>query len=469
MSKPRKIDVDTSGLDKAKSDALALGITVAAVGAAPGLLALASVVLGVGAGFAAASTVAGGFTGELSLLEQAARSGAESVGGFSSALGDTGVAAMQDFESAAADVGDALGHLFVDLAPEIDAADGVVKDIAADFDKWAQTVSASDLTDFFSKLFGDVNLDEVKTDLGDIATFIENLAKAEQDMSPLAMGALTAFLDVLGHLNPTSRRLSPCSRLSRPWVPFAAWWTSGSRSHPRSATSRARSPTCSAAATRKRRPPRGKRPGRRYTSGVDEGAGTAAEGIETAMGGLGEAASEAANAAGMAAGASFAAGFGEGIGELGAALAGAVGEAGPLALIAAAAAGFAIGAAVGTGFAAGLGTAGAGGLGAKLASEVEGAGSGASSWLEPAGADAVQGFADGFESGAGAVAAEGGKITEALTSGLSDASGALEKEGEQAAQGFMTGLARGSGPGCPRSASTWSRGCSAGSSPRRPA
>jgi hypothetical protein len=202
LRQPEEIEIDSGKLSEATESAKTLGMTVAAIGAAPSLVGLVSILGGVGAGFAATAEAGGGLSAVTQSLEEDFRSGADGVSGFGAAVQQVGGSGLKDFSDAASLAGAGVGKLFEDLSPEIEAADKLVEDIAGDFSKWAQSVSGSGIESFFSKLFGGINVDELKSDLGDIATIIEHVGEAEQEMSPIAMGALSDVLNLLSHLPP---------------------------------------------------------------------------------------------------------------------------------------------------------------------------------------------------------------------------------------------------------------------------
>lgn len=202
LQRTREINIDASGLDKARSSALALGITLAATSLGP-LVALAAGAGLVAAGFGAAALTGGGFATVTERLLGDLMSGAMGASGFGQALDSVGSGAMQDFSNAAGAAGDAVGHIFVAIAPLIEKADGFILEIAEDFDKWAKSVGGSEIDSFFTKLFGSVNMGEVKSDLADIVTIVGNIVKAEENMSGFSFGGLSVVLDVLAHLNPT--------------------------------------------------------------------------------------------------------------------------------------------------------------------------------------------------------------------------------------------------------------------------
>ena len=196
-TKPKKVSFDSSDLKEAGENAKSLGMVMGALTFAPSLIGAASILGGVGAGFVAAAQAGGGFDAVAKDLEADFESGAKSASGFSTALKSTGTSGLVDFKGAASDAGAAIGTLFTDLSPEIKTADGFIVDIASDFEKWAKSVNASDIENFFTRLFGGINIGELATDLSDIGGVVVKLVDATEDLSPMAMFGLTDFLDVL--------------------------------------------------------------------------------------------------------------------------------------------------------------------------------------------------------------------------------------------------------------------------------
>lgn len=123
-------------------------------------------------------------------------------GTFFTTLGQTGEDALTTFGTAAGSVGDGLAHLFVTFAPDIDDLLPLVDKAATAFDKWAKSVTSGGLEDFFEKTFSPANVAALKTDLGDAATVVENIAKATASLSPTAFSGLSNLLAVAAKLSP---------------------------------------------------------------------------------------------------------------------------------------------------------------------------------------------------------------------------------------------------------------------------
>jgi hypothetical protein len=195
LGDPETIKLDSSALDKVPG--LVQLIVAGLVTLGPGAAAAAVGFGLVGAAAVAAAASAGGVTELGTDLEDAFKRGTESVSGFGSALESVGTASLKDFEGAAGLAGQAVGTLFVDLAPEIEKAAGYVDDLAGDFDKWAQSVNSSGLDDFMSKIFSEQTISELKTDLSDVLAIIEHIGQAIEDAPPAFGETLEAALNVL--------------------------------------------------------------------------------------------------------------------------------------------------------------------------------------------------------------------------------------------------------------------------------
>lgn len=122
---------------------------------------------------------------------------------FSSTLGQTGQVALADFGQAAGKVGDGLAHLFDAFAPDIDKLPPIIDDLAGDFDHWAASVTDTGLNEFLSTTFSPSNLSALAADGKEVASFVENVATASKDMSPLAFTGLGNVLDIMGQLTPS--------------------------------------------------------------------------------------------------------------------------------------------------------------------------------------------------------------------------------------------------------------------------
>ena len=422
LQKPKEVSISAPGLDAVSPLILTIAGAVATLG--PEAAGAAVGVGLVGAAFGAAASVGGGFTGVLDTLKADLMSGAEQVGGFSSALGETGIASLQDFEGAAADVGDAVGHLFTDFAPEIQDAAKDVEDLAGDFDSWAKSVNASGLDGFLSKVFNSQTISELKGDLSDIVQILKNVGGAIEDISPTALAGLSAALDVLAHIPPgviaglidLFAAMKVASMISGP-VTSAVDWVSGlfgGASEAEGAGEAAGAGEEAAAA---------------FIEGFRSGlAGISAVGEEAAAQ-LADGA-PAAGAAGAETGEAYAAGI------EGAAAVGALGEevAGDLASGAAAAG--AAGAETGEAYAAGLdGATAAGAVGEEVASELaEGAGAAGAAGTETGAA-----YAGGVEEGAQAAGAVGDETAAELESGAAAGAAAGDATGTAFAEGVAEG------------------------------
>ena len=198
---PKKVEISESGGEGISP--MVTGIVAALVLLGPAAAGAAAGLGLVGAAVGAAAMSTGGLSDVTANLEHSLQNGMMSVSGFGAALDSVGSKSMGDFESAAGSVGQALGQLFVTFSPEIEEAAGYVEDIAADFDKWAQSVSSSGLDDFLSKAFSPQELSDLKEDFGDIVKIVGTLGQVEQAIQPFAMNGLTDILNALSKLDPT--------------------------------------------------------------------------------------------------------------------------------------------------------------------------------------------------------------------------------------------------------------------------
>lgn len=123
-------------------------------------------------------------------------------GTFFTILGQTGEDALTTFGTAAGSVADGLAHLFVTFAPDIDDLLPLVDKAATAFDNWAKSVTSGGLEDFFKSTFSPANVAALKTDLGDVATVVGNIAKATAQLSPTAFSGLSNLLAVAAKLSP---------------------------------------------------------------------------------------------------------------------------------------------------------------------------------------------------------------------------------------------------------------------------
>jgi hypothetical protein len=121
---------------------------------------------------------------------------------FSTTLGTTGEVALQVFGTAVGQVGDGLAHLFVTFAPDIQNVLPLVDKATGAFDNWAKSVTSAGLDNFFAKTFSPANVAALKTDLGDVASIVKNLAGAAGQLSPTAFSGLSNVLAVLAKLSP---------------------------------------------------------------------------------------------------------------------------------------------------------------------------------------------------------------------------------------------------------------------------
>ncbi|MGH2931048.1 MAG: hypothetical protein ACRDL8_22785, partial [Solirubrobacteraceae bacterium] len=121
---------------------------------------------------------------------------------FFTTLGTTGGAALDAFGTAAGKVGDGLAHLFVTFSPDIQDVLPYITKAGTAFDNWAKSVNDKGLRDFFSKTFSPGNVATLKSDLGDLATFLGNASHAIGNLSPASFTGLNAFLTVLSKLSP---------------------------------------------------------------------------------------------------------------------------------------------------------------------------------------------------------------------------------------------------------------------------
>jgi hypothetical protein len=134
-------------------------------------------------------------------------------------------------------------------------------------------------------------------------------------------------------------------------------------------------------------------------------------------------------------------GFGAGIAAAGVSLAGALGlESGAIALAAATLVGGALGAAVGLGFKTALGATDPASSVTGLSGKVQAAAAGASTWLQPAGQQAGQGFVNGLNSQAAAAQAAAAALRNSVTSGTNGSQAWIQPAGQQTGTGFDTGL-----------------------------
>jgi hypothetical protein len=397
-------------------------------------------------------------------------------GTFFNTLGSTGQIALVNFGQAAGSVFDGLAHLFVTFAPDIDQLPPLIDKAAVSFDKWAKTVNDKGLNDFFAKTFSPANLAALKTDLGDVDTFLVNAAKAGGELSPAAFSGLSNVLGIMGKLTPNEiialtglflatkalGGIGSVAGLAKTVIGLfsggaaqaAEQAAQGTAAGTAAGTSAATAFTKAFSAEVSLALPgifatigsegsgeataAGTAMGGAAAGGFAEGAGTIAEGLTGVLGGLAEAGVPLANGAGAAIGASFAGGFAESLGGIATAVTGALPEAGGLALFGAALAGGAIGLAFGTGVVGGFGLSGAKNVASGLASDLKNSVSTASTWLQPAGEQAADGFATGFLSQVEAAAAQAKAWSQAGTAG---SSAWLAPSGTQAGQGFGTGFA----------------------------
>lgn len=404
-------------------------------------------------------------------------------GTFFSTLGGTGQVALVNFGEAAGHVADGLAHLFVTFAPDIDKLPPLVNDVARSFDNWSKSVTSKGLDDFLTKTFTPANVSALAADGKDLATFVENVARASADMSPLAFLGLSNVLSVLGSVPP--------GVIEAATALFLAAKTIGSISSGVNAISSVIGGIkglLGGAATDAEAAAEGTAAGTAAgtsaataftatfgtevtaalagvftevgaTGSAEAGtAGTAwgtaaatafgasmgaedAIDVTAALAGLGAAGSAEAAAAGAAMGTAAAGGFtaafdSEGAAEIGAS----IGAASIGAAIAAGIAGAAIGGALGLGFNLGLAASGVSGAAGKIKDETVSAASGANTWLQPAGQQAADGFGTGFLSQAGRVQGDVAQVRGWTQAGASGAGGWIQPHGQQAATGFGTGF-----------------------------
>jgi hypothetical protein len=402
---------------------------------------------------------------------------------FSDTFGATGEEAIQVFGTAAGQVGDGLAHLFVAFAPDIDNLLPSVDKLSGAFDKWASSVTDQGLKDFLTKTFSPANVHALATDGKELASFVEQVAKASQDMSPLAFTGLGNVMTILGSLTPTeiealtglflaiktvgtiSKGVSAVSGvvgtvkgLLGGAATTAETEAEGTAAGAAAGTSAATAFTSTFAAEVTAALPAvftelGATGGAEAaTAGAAWGTAAAAA-FSTALGaedaieltgvltGLGVEGDAEAALAGASMGTAFAGGFGESLAGIGAAVAAALPEAGGLALLGAGIAGAALGLAVGTGFNVGFGASGAKDAASGLMNDVKSSTAGASAWLQPAGQQAGQGFVTGFDSEAAAIKASVGQVKTWTQAAAAGSGTWIQPHGQQAGQGFATGFA----------------------------
>jgi hypothetical protein len=400
---------------------------------------------------------------------------------FSSTFGQTGEEALQVFGTAAGQVADGLAHLFVAFAPDIDNLLPGIDKLTGAFDSWAKSVSDQGLNSFLTKTFSPANVHALATDGKELASFVEQVAKASQDMSPLAFAGLGNVMTILGQLTPgeiealtglflaikTIGTISAGVGALSSFVngvkgaagkigdlfgttgeaaaagtadgeAFSGGFAKGSAAVDGDVTTvmagLAEAGSVEAAGA-------GDALGASFAGGFAKGVGTIGEGLLDAAGVGAPEVLTAANGAGDALGASFAGGFAEGVGEIGGAIASALPEAGGLALLGTAAAGLAFGTAFGGGVVAGFALSGAKDVASGLKGDVKNATSGADTWLKPAGKDAADGFAAGFTGEASAVKNAAGQVKTWTQAGAAGSNTWIAPHGQQAAQGFASAFA----------------------------
>ena len=402
---------------------------------------------------------------------------------FSDTLGTTGEEALQVFGEAAGKVGDGLAHIFVAFAPDIDNLLPDVDKLAGAFDDWASSVNDKGLNSFLTKTFSPANVHALAQDGKDLAGFLENVAGASQDMSPLAFDGLGNVLTVLGDLTPDEIIVLTGLFLAIKGIGTISKVASGisgavntvkgllgsGATAETSATSIGDSTTAGEAsgtafskgfatgleglpgevttalaglgeASAAEANTAGDAVGASFATGFGEGVGEVGSGLLDATGVGAPEVLAAANGAGDALGASFATGFGEGVGEIGGTIAGALPEAGGLALLGVAATGIAFGMAFGGGVVGGFALSGAKGVASGLEGDAKNATSSASGWLAPAGKAAADGFGTGFLGEQSKVQGDVAQVKAWTQAGASGSSGWLTAPGQQTATGFGTGF-----------------------------
>jgi hypothetical protein len=404
-------------------------------------------------------------------------------GTFFNTLGTTGQIALVNFGEAAGKVADGVAHLFVAFAPDIDKLPPLVNDLAGAFDKWSKSVTSTGLDNFLSKTFSPDNVKALAADGKDLATFVENIAKASADMSPLAFGGISNVLTILGSLPPGV--IEAATGL------FLAIKTIGTISAGVSAVTgildKVKGLGGGAAATAESAA-EGTTAGEAggaaaatafttaFTTGVTTGLAEAFAAIDTesateaaaagtAMGTAaatsfaasfgtesataltavfaGEDIAGAAEAAagGAALGTAFATGFGGSLTAIGTAVAAAIPEAGLVAVLAAGLAGSALGTAFGLGFTLGFGATGAKSVVSSLQTDLTSSAASASTWLQPAGAATVQGYVAGFVGQQAGVVALGAQLKGWVQQGTAGSNTWLTPPGQQTGHGFSDGIA----------------------------
>jgi hypothetical protein len=403
---------------------------------------------------------------------------------FSQTLGTTGQLALTSFGTAAGSLADGLAHLFVTFAPDIDSLLTDIPVLAGDFDTWAKGVKAGGLEDFFGKTFSHANLQTLKGDLTNVGSFFGTVATATSEISPLAFNGLSVLLEAIGSLPPDAVLALTALFLATKTIgaigniaglagsvislgksALGALGLGASTAEETAEGTAAGTAAGSSAASAftgtfssevslalpgifatigsegsGEATAAGTAMGGAAAGGFAEGAGVIAEGVTGILGGLAEAGTPLANGAGAAIGASFAGGFAESLGGIATAVTGALPEAGGLALLGAALAGGAIGLAFGTGVVGGFGLSGAKNVASGLASDLKNSVATASTWLQPAGQQAADGFATGFLSQASRVEAAAAQAKAWSQAGASGSNAWLAPSGTQAGQGFGAGF-----------------------------
>ena len=402
---------------------------------------------------------------------------------FSDIFGQTGEEALQVFGTAAGDVADGLAHIFIAFAPDIQNVLPLVDKLAGSFDHWASSVTDKGLDGFFKTTFSPANVHALAQDGKDLASFLENVAKASQDMSPLAFGGISNVLDILGSLPPgvieaatalflavktagtvgqaingISNVISGVKGLFGGGAQTAEAEAEGTAAGTAGGTSAATAFTSTFAAEVTAALPAAftevGATGSTESAAAGTAMGTAAAtafgtsfatedalGVTAAVTAVGTEASVEAGVAGAAIGTALATGFAGSLGTMGAAVAAALPEAGLGLVLAAGLAGAALGGAVGVGFNLGFAATGASGAAGKIEGGVKAATADAKSWLQPAGQQAADGFGTGFLSQQSKVQADVGQVKGWTQAGAAGSSTWIAPHGQQAAQGFATGFA----------------------------